>query len=131
MTGAVQFPAKRARSCLRDASYRTIAEHEYGAPFERPAQYGARAFLADEEYASAFHDARVRNEKDLGRVDAWSHTTPTRTAGLGVRGIAHGEGILDVRAGSAKRVAAAVGEGSVRVAWHIHCAPRRRQPSGC
>jgi len=44
-------------------------EGEYGVPFERPPQYGTRAFLTDEEYAKRIQDVRVRNEKDLERVD--------------------------------------------------------------
>src|SRR4051812_1230199 len=44
-------------------------EGEYGVPFERPAQYGTRAFLSDEEYAKRLDDVRVRNEKDLENVD--------------------------------------------------------------
>jgi hypothetical protein len=45
------------------------SEGEYGVPFERPAQYGPRAFLTDEEYAKRLDDVRVRNEKDLEHVD--------------------------------------------------------------
>ena len=45
------------------------SEGEYGVPFERPAQYGARAFLTDEEYAKRLNDVRLRNAKDLERVD--------------------------------------------------------------
>jgi hypothetical protein len=44
-------------------------EGEYGVPFERPPQYGTRAFLTDEEYAKRLADVRARNEKDLERVD--------------------------------------------------------------
>src|SRR5690349_24459297 len=44
-------------------------EGEYGVPFERPAQYGTRAFLTDEEYAKRLNDVRLRNAKDLERVD--------------------------------------------------------------
>jgi len=45
------------------------SEGEYGVPFERPAQYGTRAFLTDEEYAKRLNDVRLRNAKDLARVD--------------------------------------------------------------
>jgi hypothetical protein len=45
------------------------SEGEYGVPFERPAQYGTRAFLTDEEYAKRLNDVRLRNAKDLERVD--------------------------------------------------------------
>jgi len=48
------------------------SEGEYGVPFERPTQYGPRAFLTDEEYAKRLADVRVRNEKDLERVDVLS-----------------------------------------------------------
>jgi hypothetical protein len=48
------------------------SEGEYGVPFERPAQYGPRAFLTEEEYAKRLDDVRVRNEKDLERVDVLS-----------------------------------------------------------
>ena len=44
-------------------------EGEYGVPFERPAQYGTRQFLTDEEYAKRMNDVRVRDEQDLVRVD--------------------------------------------------------------
>src|SRR5678816_3274723 len=50
------------------------SEGEYGVPFERPAQYGTRAFLTDEEYAKRLNDVRLRNAKDLERVDAVSYT---------------------------------------------------------
>jgi hypothetical protein len=45
------------------------SEGEYGVPFERPAQYGTRAFLTDEEYRKRLDDVRARNEKDLENVD--------------------------------------------------------------
>ena len=48
------------------------SEGEYGVPFERPAQYGPRAFLTNEEYAKRLDDVRVRNEKDLEHVDVLS-----------------------------------------------------------
>ena len=44
-------------------------EGEYGVPFERPAQYATRAFLTDDEYKKRLEDVRVRNDKDLERVD--------------------------------------------------------------
>src|SRR6478609_5245429 len=47
-------------------------EGEYGVPFERPAQYGSRAFLTDDEYKKRLDDVRVRNDKDLERVDVQS-----------------------------------------------------------
>jgi len=48
------------------------SEGEYGVPFERPAQYGTRQFLTDAEYAKRLDDVRVRDEKDLERVDVLS-----------------------------------------------------------
>jgi hypothetical protein len=48
------------------------SEGEYSVPFERPAQYGPRAFLTNEEYAKRLDDVRARNEKDLERVDVLS-----------------------------------------------------------
>src|SRR5688500_4226410 len=48
------------------------AEGEYGVPFERTAQFGMRQFLTDEEYAKRLEDVRVRDERDLARVDVLS-----------------------------------------------------------
>jgi hypothetical protein len=48
------------------------SEGEYGVPLERPAQFGARAFLTDQEYAKRIDDVRVRDERDLARVDVSS-----------------------------------------------------------
>src|SRR5436190_7143513 len=64
-------PAWTARTAWGEPDYRAewTSEGEYGVPFERPAQYGNRAFLNDEEYAKRIEDVRVRNEKDLERVD--------------------------------------------------------------
>src|SRR5215813_12814951 len=47
-------------------------EGEYGVPFERPAQYGTRQFLTEEEYARRLEDTRVRDERDLAPVDVLS-----------------------------------------------------------
>src|SRR4249920_3612582 len=47
-------------------------EGEYGVPFERPAQYGTRQFLTDEEYSKRLQDVRVRDEQDLAPVDVLS-----------------------------------------------------------
>jgi hypothetical protein len=44
-------------------------EGEYGVPLERPTQFGTRAFLNDQEYAKRLDDVRVRDERDLERVD--------------------------------------------------------------
>jgi hypothetical protein len=48
------------------------SEGEYGVPFERPQQFGTRAFLTDEEYAKRIEDVRIRDAKDLARVDVLS-----------------------------------------------------------
>ena len=48
------------------------SEGEYGVPFERPAQYGTRQFLTDEEYARRLEDIRTRDERDLAPVDVLS-----------------------------------------------------------
>ena len=48
------------------------SEGEYGVPFERPAQYGTRQFLDDAEYAKRLEDVRIRDERDLARVDVLS-----------------------------------------------------------
>ena len=47
-------------------------EGEYGVPFERPAQFGTRQFLNDEEFAKRMQDVRVRDEQDLAPVDVLS-----------------------------------------------------------
>jgi hypothetical protein len=47
-------------------------EGEYGVPFERPAQYGIRQFLTDDEYAKRLRDVRARDEQDLAPVDVLS-----------------------------------------------------------
>ena len=48
------------------------SEGEYGVPLERPAQFGTRAFLTDEEYAKRIDDVRRRDARDLARVDVSS-----------------------------------------------------------
>jgi hypothetical protein len=45
------------------------SEGEYGIPLERPAEYGDRAFLTDEEYAKRLADVQDRDERDLKTVD--------------------------------------------------------------
>ena len=47
-------------------------EGEYGVPLERPAQYGTRQFLTDAEYATRLDEVRIRDERDLARVDVLS-----------------------------------------------------------
>jgi len=48
------------------------SEGEYGVPLERPAQFGTRAFLSDDEYATRIDDVRRRDARDLARVDVSS-----------------------------------------------------------
>jgi hypothetical protein len=48
------------------------SEGEYGVPLERPAQFGTRQFLTDQEYAKRLDDVRLRDERDLARVDVLS-----------------------------------------------------------
>jgi len=47
-------------------------EGEYGVPLERPAQYDTRQFLTEAEYAKRLDDVRIRDERDLARVDVLS-----------------------------------------------------------
>ena len=48
------------------------SEGEYGVPLERAASFGARRFLTDAEYAKRLEDVRIRDERDLARVDVLS-----------------------------------------------------------
>jgi hypothetical protein len=48
------------------------SEGEYGVPFERPPQFGTRQFLTDKEYADRIDEVRIRDERDLARVDVLS-----------------------------------------------------------
>ena len=48
------------------------SEGEYGVPFERPQQFGARQFLTDDEYAARLEEVRIRDERDLAPVDVLS-----------------------------------------------------------
>jgi hypothetical protein len=43
-----------------------------GVPFERPAQFGTRQFLTDEEYAKRLQDVQARDARDLAPVDVLS-----------------------------------------------------------
>jgi hypothetical protein len=47
-------------------------EGEYGVPLERPTQYGTRQFLTDAEHAKRLEDVRIRDQRDLARVDVLS-----------------------------------------------------------
>jgi hypothetical protein len=44
-------------------------EGEYGVPLERPAQFGTRQFLNDDEYAKRLEEVRIRDARDLAKVD--------------------------------------------------------------
>jgi hypothetical protein len=48
------------------------SEGEYGVPFERPPQFGARQLLTDEEYTKRLDEVRIRDERDLAAVDVLS-----------------------------------------------------------
>jgi len=48
------------------------SEGEYGVPLERPAQFGTRGVLTEQEHAKRLDDVRVRDERDLARVDVLS-----------------------------------------------------------
>jgi hypothetical protein len=73
-TGSAQTQTEStwtARTPWGDPDYQGewTSEGEYGVPFERPAQYGTRAFLTDAEYAKRLDDVRTRDERDLAPVD--------------------------------------------------------------
>jgi hypothetical protein len=48
------------------------SEGEYGVPLERPPQFGTRQFLTDAEYAKRLEEVRLRDARDLARVDVLS-----------------------------------------------------------
>jgi hypothetical protein len=48
------------------------SEGEYGIPFERPSQFGTRPFLTDEEYAKRLDEVRIRDQRDLAKIDVLS-----------------------------------------------------------
>ncbi|HEY5569739.1 MAG TPA: hypothetical protein VIM81_21135 [Gammaproteobacteria bacterium] len=48
------------------------SEGEFGVPFERPAEFGTREFLTDEQYAKRLADVQERDERDLKPVDVFS-----------------------------------------------------------
>jgi hypothetical protein len=74
---AVMMATASAQSSLTpwgdpDLQGEWTAEGEYGVPFERPAQFGTRALLTDAEYAKRIEDVRIRDARDLERVDVLS-----------------------------------------------------------
>jgi hypothetical protein len=48
------------------------SEGEYGVAFERPLEFGRRAFLTDAEYAKRLEEVRLRDARDLAPVDVFS-----------------------------------------------------------
>ena len=78
LSAAVLSAQTPARTSWGDPDLRGewTTEGEYGVPFERPAQFGTRAFLTDEEYARRMTDIRVRDEQDLARVDVLAGPVP-------------------------------------------------------
>ncbi|HXK33776.1 MAG TPA: hypothetical protein VNM91_07190 [Dehalococcoidia bacterium] len=56
------------------------SEGEYGVPLERPAQFGRRQFLTDEEYAKRLEEVRLRDERDLAPVDVLADKVEGPTA---------------------------------------------------
>jgi hypothetical protein len=74
--------AWRARTPWGDPDFHGewTTEGEYGVPFERPAQFGTRQFLTDEEYLKRMQDIRVRDEQDLAPIDVLSGRVQGATA---------------------------------------------------
>ena len=81
--GELSLAAAQATARVETATGRTswgdpdlqgewTSEGEYGVPFERAAPYGTRQFLTDAEYAKRLEDVRIRDERDLARVDVLS-----------------------------------------------------------
>ena len=48
------------------------SEGELGVPFERPAQFGERQYLTDQEYADRLRQTRVRDEEALAEIDVFT-----------------------------------------------------------
>ena len=48
------------------------SEAELSVPFERPAQFGERQHLTDEEFADRLRQARLRNEEALAEIDVFT-----------------------------------------------------------
>src|SRR5688572_29520600 len=48
------------------------SEGELGVPFERPAQFGERQYLTDQEYADRLRDTQQRNEGTLAEIDVFT-----------------------------------------------------------
>jgi hypothetical protein len=48
------------------------SEGELGVPFERPAQFGERPYLTDEEYAARLRETERREEEALAEIDVFT-----------------------------------------------------------
>ena len=48
------------------------SEGELGVPFERPAQFGDRQYLTEEEFADRLRRARLQNEEALAEIDVFT-----------------------------------------------------------
>jgi hypothetical protein len=48
------------------------SEGELGVPFERPAQFGDRQYLTDEEYAERLRETQLRNDETLAEIDVFT-----------------------------------------------------------
>ena len=48
------------------------SEGELSVPFERPAQFGDRQYLTDEEFADRLRRARLQNEEALAEIDVFT-----------------------------------------------------------
>jgi hypothetical protein len=48
------------------------SEGELGVPFERPAQFGERQYLTDQEYADRLRETQARNEGTLAEIDVFT-----------------------------------------------------------
>ena len=79
LTGFAEAQSSRAGEWARRTSWgdpdlqgEWTSEGEFGVPFERPAEFGTREFLTDEEYAKRMADVQLRDERDLKPVDVLS-----------------------------------------------------------
>jgi hypothetical protein len=48
------------------------SEGELGVPFERPAQFGERQYLTDQEYADRLKQTQVRDQEALAEIDVFT-----------------------------------------------------------
>jgi hypothetical protein len=85
-------------------------------PFERPAQYGTRAFLTDEEYAKRLNDVRLRNAKISSALTSWRARSthrmrPSRTGANTTRRHGRTSLIIDPPNGAFRRASRARSRG--------------------